>query len=252
MSDHTYLAHHGIKGMKWGVRRYRNKDGSLTEAGKQRYADFASQHNAAVVSEKHYGADAKTLAYMAKRLNSAYYDSEDDDLVIDALETLYGRSSGVGHEYRNASESERANIVGKAYKQTRDAAAIARGQQLAFRAMDDAMKTASDNDIFGKKAKYWNSIAIKELDKQMPRLSKMTATELMLDMDMRNEYTERYNKLFNSQGASTAAIRKHVSYDSKGRIVSISKELEDALGAPLSTIDDPELVELVAQQLEAL
>lgn len=85
VSDHIYLAHHGIKGMRCGVRRYRNKDGSLTEAGKRRYADFASRHNAAVVSEKHYGADAKTLAYMAKRLNSAYYDSEDDDLVIDAL-----------------------------------------------------------------------------------------------------------------------------------------------------------------------
>ena len=32
------LHHSGIKGMKWGVRRYRNKDGSLTPAGKKRYA----------------------------------------------------------------------------------------------------------------------------------------------------------------------------------------------------------------------
>ena len=31
------LCHHGIKGQKWGVRRYQNKDGSLTEAGKKRY-----------------------------------------------------------------------------------------------------------------------------------------------------------------------------------------------------------------------
>ena len=29
------LYHHGIKGMKWGVRRYQNKDGSLTSAGKK-------------------------------------------------------------------------------------------------------------------------------------------------------------------------------------------------------------------------
>lgn len=31
-----YLCHHGIKGMKWGVRRYQNEDGTLTAAGKER------------------------------------------------------------------------------------------------------------------------------------------------------------------------------------------------------------------------
>lgn len=35
----TQLQHHGVKGMKWGVRRYQNKDGSLTDAGKKRYGD---------------------------------------------------------------------------------------------------------------------------------------------------------------------------------------------------------------------
>jgi hypothetical protein len=31
------LRHAGVKGMKWGVRRFRNEDGTLTEAGKKRY-----------------------------------------------------------------------------------------------------------------------------------------------------------------------------------------------------------------------
>ena len=37
MYKDDYLYHHGIKGQKWGVRRYRNEDGSLTSAGKKRY-----------------------------------------------------------------------------------------------------------------------------------------------------------------------------------------------------------------------
>lgn len=35
--ENTQLYHHGTKGQKWGIRRYQNSDGSLTEAGRKRY-----------------------------------------------------------------------------------------------------------------------------------------------------------------------------------------------------------------------
>lgn len=37
------LYHHGVKGMKWGVRRYQNSDGTLTDKGKKRYARDARE-----------------------------------------------------------------------------------------------------------------------------------------------------------------------------------------------------------------
>lgn len=40
------LYHYGTKGMKWGVRRYQNKDGSLTPAGKKRYDRDIQENNA--------------------------------------------------------------------------------------------------------------------------------------------------------------------------------------------------------------
>lgn len=35
----AYLKHYGIQGQKWGVRRYQNLDGTLTEEGRARYGD---------------------------------------------------------------------------------------------------------------------------------------------------------------------------------------------------------------------
>ena len=43
LTSNGELYHHGIKGMKWGVRRYQNEDGSLTNAGKKRYSRDARE-----------------------------------------------------------------------------------------------------------------------------------------------------------------------------------------------------------------
>lgn len=40
------LQHHGIKGQKWGVRRFQNADGSLTTAGKQRASETKKRTDA--------------------------------------------------------------------------------------------------------------------------------------------------------------------------------------------------------------
>lgn len=59
------LTHWGIKGMKWGVRRYQNKDGSLTPKGKKRY-DTMSDDAKSVKSLKKKRVDEMSNAELKK------------------------------------------------------------------------------------------------------------------------------------------------------------------------------------------
>lgn len=45
------LYHHGIKGQRWGVRRYQNEDGTLTPEGKKRYLNPDGSYNDLAVKE---------------------------------------------------------------------------------------------------------------------------------------------------------------------------------------------------------
>lgn len=75
----TELWHHGIMGMKWGIRRYQNPDGSLTTAGKIRYGnknrlEASVNKKAAKLQRKYNDLTGKSI-----RQNNAAKDKTDEE-----------------------------------------------------------------------------------------------------------------------------------------------------------------------------
>lgn len=69
MEHYTYLAHYGIKDMKWGFRRFQNPDGSLTPEGRARYlGEPVSQKNKTVFVSGSSKTQDKSSGYYLKKL----------------------------------------------------------------------------------------------------------------------------------------------------------------------------------------
>lgn len=66
-----FLAHHGIIGQKWGVRRYQNADGTLTAAGKARLEkkdNKWAKKNSEKITEKAHRKSSRELGKYSKTL----------------------------------------------------------------------------------------------------------------------------------------------------------------------------------------
>lgn len=143
------LTHHGIKGMKWGVRKYQNKDGSLTPAGKKRYDRDVADNNARKKDNRIQidGPDPKRWARE---------DTARTKKVVDTTSDMVGQLKNIEKNTRPGTKKEtldlskmtdqqlrekinRANLE-KQYNDlfAKDTAKVSRGRNVAASILDTA------------------------------------------------------------------------------------------------------------------
>lgn len=94
-----YICHHGIKGQRWGIRRYQNEDGSLTELGRKRLGMDESK-----VSDR-LSRDSDIIIKKGTKINRWVSDSLYEDDYIDELNKFRKTHNG-----KNPSNSEYEEI----------------------------------------------------------------------------------------------------------------------------------------------
>ena len=128
--NENMFAHYGIRGMKWGVRRYQNKDGSLTPAGRKRYSDDGQTKTPSKTSTtKKSSSSKKSVSEMS------------DDELNRAVRRLQ-----LEQQYRNLNPQKVSAGKRFADKVMRDVVVPA-ATQTARNALQSVMKKALDNAL---------------------------------------------------------------------------------------------------------
>ena len=202
------LYHWGIKGMKWGVRRYQNSDGSLTAAGRKRYTDKDGNLNAA--GKKKFGNSVKTKneseAETPKR--KSVKDMTDDEL---NKAVIRARQEDEYNRLRPEPKPEVKNATAKAF-----------AKRLVNEVAVPALINSGKNALQKALDKQANKLLEDAVDPNSKEALQKTYDKLKLKNDIEKLKTGRSSM---EDLAKEYALRKNLMKDAK---IDEDKQAEEA------------------------
>ena len=195
-SADSVLIHSGIKGMRWGIRRYQNEDGSLTDAGKKRYSS-AKKKEMDSVREKAYNNAVKL------------------------------------HLLKNPGDTAGAKAAGRQASKDATATHKINEAELKKKTLDDAVKKDLDstNTILKEGANAAGTAAnvVRNIRVNVPRmdLSNMTDKE-MRERIQREQLESQYDQMFNT--------KRHAVENGKARVAGILDGVKGGLALGTSAL----------------
>lgn len=113
-----YLMHHGIKGQKWGIRRYQNPDGTLTALGKQRYdkvhGEYINEYTRILQNKKKpYNQRVQETWKLNDSIHEKYKNKFGEELYNKILDDESGWGKVIENVYDSNYEDFNANSKNK-------------------------------------------------------------------------------------------------------------------------------------------
>lgn len=207
-----YLAHHGILGMKWGVRRYQNPDGTLTKRGRERLQKYKERRGTVDNSKWRWSDEERE-------------DLEKSGIVVGDKKDIIKKGSTIN----------RIANSGEPIDEKRKYVSLTERDKSQYESMWDAIGVHFDEPISTYQYKALKDISVARYDTVYNHLMQNYATTRLKNIknvldefgEIKNEYTGKNSFEFDLMEQNRKELNHDLHRIFEKKLESIQKEMKE-------------------------